>query len=438
MQIEQQLKELNQAFAAFKEQNTKELGELKAKGTVDPLIKEHAEKAFAATQELQKTVDELTKAMNRERETNNVLGMDAKEKTDKYLKHIMPAVIGEQKTNETAHSFELKAMFFDGNNRWDEKKELEYRKAFVKHMRTGDVGVIAEYLKSINVINDAAGGFLINPVMMDLITHTIAEFSPFHQEVDVINVLANELSWPATNRRVGAVRKHELGAVSESTAPTFKEFSVKPEELYSQPFISQRMLQLRPDIEQMVAQIIADEFLITEASEMAINTTPGGCRGMTTFANGTTPGFIEQVAGGHASQITSLSPFIDIIAKLKEAYLPNAKFHAKRVSWASVSKIVDGQGRYMWQPSVQLGKPATFFGYPALNSEDMPAIAADSISFLFGDLKKAYKLVVWPGMRILRDPYTNKPYVQMHTTRTSGGDVVLHEALKALKTAESL
>ena len=65
----------------------------------------------------------------------------------------------------------------------------------------------------------------------------------------------------------------------------------------------------------------------------------------------------------------------------------------------------------------------------------MPALAASSKSILFGDFARTYLIIDRVGTRILRDPFTNKPFVMFYTTKRVGGGVVNPEAMKALNTS---
>jgi HK97 family phage major capsid protein len=72
-------------------------------------------------------------------------------------------------------------------------------------------------------------------------------------------------------------------------------------------------------------------------------------------------------------------------------------------------------------------------GFPVAESEDMPNIAANSLSVAFGDFSRGYLIVDRSGIRVLRDPYTAKPYVLFYTTKRVGGGVQDFDALKLLK-----
>jgi HK97 family phage major capsid protein len=91
--------------------------------------------------------------------------------------------------------------------------------------------------------------------------------------------------------------------------------------------------------------------------------------------------------------------------------------------------------QYLWQPGLATGSPDTLLGVPVCVAEDMPAAAANSLSVAVGDFQAAYQIVDRNGIRILRDPFTEKPFVKFYATKRVGGDVVNFEAVKLMKLA---
>lgn len=77
--------------------------------------------------------------------------------------------------------------------------------------------------------------------------------------------------------------------------------------------------------------------------------------------------------------------------------------------------------------------PSSLLGCPVVEAEDMPDIAANSLSIAFGNFKGGYTIVDRIGLRLLVDPYTNKPYVRLYTYKRVGGDVNDFHAIKVLK-----
>jgi HK97 family phage major capsid protein len=111
-------------------------------------------------------------------------------------------------------------------------------------------------------------------------------------------------------------------------------------------------------------------------------------------------------------------------------------FAMHRTSYAAVRKLRDNFGNYLWQPGFN-GQPATLFGYPIAEFNDMPAIGANSLSIAFANWREAYQIVDRIGIRVLRDPYTAKPFVLFYTTKRTGGATLNFEAIKLLKFSAS-
>ena len=123
----------------------------------------------------------------------------------------------------------------------------------------------------------------------------------------------------------------------------------------------------------------------------------------------------------------------DAVYKMRAPYLSNAAWLMSRSTAAAVRKLKDGQSRFLWQDGLAPGQPNTLLGYPVRLCEDMPAISTDSFSIMFANLQSAYCVPERPGIRFLRDPYTNKPYLRLYFTRRIGGAVTDFNAIKLIK-----
>ena len=145
-------------------------------------------------------------------------------------------------------------------------------------------------------------------------------------------------------------------------------------------------------------------------------------------------GAIPTVNTGDATKLT-LDGFIDLIYNLPAAFQGNAKLFMNRQSVATARKIKDAAGGYLWQPSVEAGQPATLAGAPIVDLPDMGNVAANAIVALYGDMAATYVVVDRIGIRVLRDAYTNKPFVGFYTTKRVGGGVKNPEPMRALKVA---
>ena len=126
---------------------------------------------------------------------------------------------------------------------------------------------------------------------------------------------------------------------------------------------------------------------------------------------------------------------VNLVQALPTVFTGNARFAMNKGTQGVVRLLKDTTNNYLWQPSYQAGQPATLLGYPVSEIAAMPALAAGSKSVLFGDFARTYLIVDRVGVRVLRDPYTNKPFVMFYTTKRVGGGVANPESMKALNTS---
>jgi HK97 family phage major capsid protein len=144
------------------------------------------------------------------------------------------------------------------------------------------------------------------------------------------------------------------------------------------------------------------------------------------------------VAAGFKATTSSSNPadtFIDVIHAMKSPLRQGASWLMNTLTEAAVRKFRDLDGNYIWRPGLVEGQPSSILGYPVIEMADMPDIATTSNPIAFGNWRRGYTIVDRMGVRMLRDPYTNKPYVQFYTTKRLGGMVVDSEAIKILSCA---
>ena len=84
-------------------------------------------------------------------------------------------------------------------------------------------------------------------------------------------------------------------------------------------------------------------------------------------------------------------------------------------------KLKTADGAFLWQPGLVEGQPRPLLGYPVVEAEDMPDIAANALPIAFGNFKAGYLIAERSATQILRDPFTNKPFVHFYATKRVGG-----------------
>jgi HK97 family phage major capsid protein len=120
---------------------------------------------------------------------------------------------------------------------------------------------------------------------------------------------------------------------------------------------------------------------------------------------------------------------------IKPGHRSGSIFMMPRTIVGDARKFKDSvNGAYIWQPGIQVGQPSSLLGYPIVENEDMAAMGAGNYVAAFGNFKTAFGIYdVGPGVRVLRDPYTAKPYVLFYTTKRVGSMLLDSEAVKVLK-----
>ena len=104
-----------------------------------------------------------------------------------------------------------------------------------------------------------------------------------------------------------------------------------------------------------------------------------------------------------------------------------------RNTQSQIRKFKDNQNEYLWQPGAAADKTPTLMGFPVTENEYMPDIATGIFGVAFGDFHRGYLVVDRVGVRVLRDPFTAKPYVLFYITKRVGGGVQDFDAIKMLK-----
>jgi HK97 family phage major capsid protein len=144
-------------------------------------------------------------------------------------------------------------------------------------------------------------------------------------------------------------------------------------------------------------------------------------------------GFVTSGAAGAFPAVNQADKLIDLVYAVKGSYRANGSFVMNRSTLGTVRKMKDADGAYIWQPSGDAAQPSKLLGYSVVEAEDMPNIAANSLSIAFGDFASGYLIVDRVGIRVLRDPYSSKPYVLFYTTKRVGGGIKDFDAIKLMQ-----
>src|SRR4051812_29782134 len=299
--------------------------------------------------------------------------------------------------------------------------------------------------KAIGSSSDAIGGYAVPEEIDQGIERTVTGISPIRSIASVVKVGS------AGYRKLIATGGTPSGWVGfeaarpETGTPSFSEIVPAAGDLYANPAASQQMLDdAMFDVEKWLAHEIATEFARAEGFAFVKGTgtnQPLGYLSSPTAAtaDGVRPmGTLQTIGTGVAGAFPASNPadkLIDLVQTLRSPYRQGAVFVMNSAAAAAVRKFKTSDGAFMFQPSLAAGQPATLLGYPLIEAEDMPDIAANSLSIGFGNFKAGYVIAERNSTAILRDPYSHKPYVHFYATKRVGGQVVNSEAIKLLQFA---
>lgn len=142
-------------------------------------------------------------------------------------------------------------------------------------------------------------------------------------------------------------------------------------------------------------------------------------------------GSVQYVASGAESTITA-DGLISLLYTLLPEYRSNAAWIMNSATVAIVRKLKDNNGNYLWSDGLSVGQPAMLLGYKVVEANNMPDVAANAFPVAVADWKSAYSIID-RSMSLLRDPFTNKPYVNIYAKKRVSGAVVDSCAIKLLK-----
>lgn len=401
MELEKKLEDLGRAFDEYKKVNDKRLEEAKAGKSTTELEQKQA-KIDADINRLEDEVKKLTTALGRAAQGGNA-----------------------EENDEQKMAREEKEM---------SKKYRQELDGFLRKGRDVSAEAAAWSRKSMSSDSDQDGGFLVSPEMSSEIVKKIYESSPIRQLASVQTISTNSLKIIEDLGEAGSGWVGERESRTETTTPGIKEIEIPVHELYAEPRATQGFLDdASINVEAWLADKVGDKFLRDEATAFVSGSGVKKPKGILTYASGSGFGYLERTGTASATALTG-DELIDLQASLKEAYQGNAVWLMNRLIVAYVRKLKDSQGRYLWEPGLAQGAPAMLLGKPVEYASDLASsLTANAEAVIYGNIKAGYQVVDRVGIRVLRDPFTAKPYIKFYTTKRVGGGVKDFDAIKILK-----
>jgi HK97 family phage major capsid protein len=318
----------------------------------------------------------------------------------------------------------------------------EHKSAFEAYMRLGE-STNLRVLETKALSSSTEGGFLVPPEIEMQISQRLIAISPIRSVAGIRTISSNTYKKPFMTTGPVAGWVGETDVRTQTASPLLEELSFPAMELYAMPAATTTLLDDSAiNIDEWLAQEVEQVFAFQEGGAFVSgdgNNKPKGFLSYNTVANASwTWGNIGYVATGVSGAFPSSNAsdvLVDLIYAANAGYRQNGVFVMNRKTQSAIRKLKDTTGSYLWQPPAAVGGKATLMTFPVIEAEDMPDIAANSLSIAFGDFYRGYLIVDRTGVSVLRDPYTAKPYVLFYTTKRVGGGIQDFDAIKLVKFA---
>ncbi|MGL5258419.1 MAG: phage major capsid protein [Proteocatella sp.] len=319
---------------------------------------------------------------------------------------------------------------FQGMESKGGRASSEYQKAFWNAMRTRSGEGLDPVIKNaLQIGTDTEGGYLVPDEFERTLIEALDEENIFRKLANVISTSSGDRKIPVVASKGTASWIDEEGAIPESD-DSFGQVSIGAYKLGTMIKVSEELLN---DSVFNLENYIAREFArrIGNKEEDAFFTGDGS--GKPTGILAASGGAQIGVTAASATAI-SIDEILDLFYSLKSPYRNKSVFVMNDATIKAIRKLKDGQGQYIWQPSLQAGTPDTILNRPVYTSSYVPTIAASAKSVIFGDF--GYYWVADRQGRVfkrLNELYAATGQVGFVATQRVDGKLILPEAIKVLQ-----
>lgn len=391
-ELKEKFNELQNSWENFKQANNEKLQELEKKSQVSALT--------------EAKIENLNNLLNKQQEE-----------------------IKKLKSNNVNPFIEVKSI--DNVN----FENLEYKNAFDNYLRKGiENNLLKLEIKSEPIsmnTADTAGGYLMYPNIQKLIIDSLAENCIMRKICSIQEISTGSLDI-ITNSTFSAIWNSEDGTISDTDGGTLNKKTITTYDLIAQPKVTQKLLDdYAINFEEWLAAQLTEQFLVSEETAFIKGNGTNKPKGITAYSTDDIGRTISKSSTDYFDENDILSFYYS----LNEKYAKNASFLMSRSAEEKIRKLKDStSGQYLWNPSLLGDSEGTLLGCPVYTTPNLDAVGTSKECIIFGNFKY-YQIVDRMGIKILRDPYTAKPFVRFYTTKKVGGDVIKTDAFRIFKTS---
>jgi HK97 family phage major capsid protein len=315
----------------------------------------------------------------------------------------------------------------------------EHKAAFVGWVRRGGDGVdLRAFEASLSTLSDPDGGFLVPDEMAKEIDR-LATDSVAMRRLATVKKARGEYKRPLSLGGTGSGWVGEKEARDETDSPSLELFAPPFCEIFAMPKATQKLLDMSDfDVEAWLIDEIDEAFTAREGAAFIKGNGVKQPAGIVDKAKMIADASWEYgktgfVASGDNAGVSADALF-NLQHALKPVYRQNGVWLMNDATLAVCRKLKDGEGNYIWRPGLTEAAPETLLGKPVEIDDNMPDIAGNDFPVAFGDFKRAYLIVDHvSGVRLLRDPFTEKGFVKFYVTKRVAAGVNNYQAVKFLK-----
>lgn len=319
----------------------------------------------------------------------------------------------------------------------------EHKSAWGAYLRRGEESAMAKLeTKALSVGSGADGGYLAPADLDRLIESRLRQVSPMRAIASVRQTAGNIFKKPVSLSNAATGWAAETGERTTTNSPQLAMIDFPTAELYANLAATQALLDdAFVNVEDWIAEEVEQAFAGQERAAFISGNGTNQPKGFLSYAIVADAnhawdkiGYLATGAAGAFPATGAVDKLLDLVYAPRAEFRQGARFVMNRKTVSAIRKLKDADNRYIWQPESQ-SAGASILGYPVTEIEDMPDIAADAYAVAFGDFQRAYLIVDRAGVRVLRDPYSAKPYVLFYVTKRVGGGMQNFDAIKLLKFA---
>lgn len=311
------------------------------------------------------------------------------------------------------------------NNQGSEKigrASDEYDRAFWNVMRNK---VNFDVQNSLKVGSDPEGGYLAPDEFEKILIEALEEENVMRSLAKIITTSSGDRKIPIVASKGTASWVDEEGPIPESD-DSFGIISIGAYKLATMIKVSEELLN---DSVFKLGSYISKEFArrIGAREEEAFVIGDGNGKPTGVFGSG-------EVGLTTTTTAIKFDDIMDLFYSLKSPYRKKATFLMNDATVKEIRKLKDGNGQYLWQPSVQMGEPDTILNRPVKTSAYVPIIEVGKKPIAFGDFSY-YWIADRQGRSFqrLNELYAATGQVGFKATQRVDGKLTLPEAIKVLQ-----